>query len=395
MERAEVLVLGAGVGGLVAANLLAAEGYSVTVVEKSSVHLFQPGMLWIAFKGHSPSRYTRSVESLLDPRVRLVRGRVSRIDLAERLVALDDGRSLGYDRLIVALGAGLDYDAVPGHRRLLELYGDFFAGAEAARRLWENFSSMSEGTLLIGAADPLYKCPPAPHKAALLAADTLRRRGLLGRVRVVLALPFPREYPAESLAGVVGEKLRSMGVEVRTLFTVDSIDIENRTVSSLEGETIGFDVAAIIPFHTGPSVEVEPAEAVDDDGFFKVDKYTLEIAGYDDAYAIGDCSNAPTSKTGVTAHLAAEVVADRIAGLDSRFTGRTNCPIVADGEALFVISDYSHPPLPARFTRAKRLMEDLFIAAYWSSLRHPERWRSIFHAYFSATEPSKLAPRGW
>ena len=58
-EKKQVLVLGGGAGGLITGNLLAAHGYRVTIVEKSDYHLFQPGMLWIAFQGHSPERYMR------------------------------------------------------------------------------------------------------------------------------------------------------------------------------------------------------------------------------------------------------------------------------------------------------------------------------------------------
>ena len=392
MER--ILVLGAGPGGLVAANMLASHGYRVTLVERSDAHLFQPGMLWIAFQGHSPERYMKPVEELVKPGVELVRGTVEAVNLAEREVALSDGRRLSYDYLVIALGASLDYGAIEGHRELLEAYGDFFSGADSARRLWEAFSKMTSGTLVVAAADPLYKCPPAPHKAVLLASETIRRRGLSGRVRVVLALPFLHEYPSETIARIVAPKLEEAGVEVRTLFTVDRIDMASHKIYSLEGDEVEFDVAAVIPVHKGPRVRVEPAEAVDDDGFFKVDRYTLQIEGYDDAFAVGDCNNAPTSKTGVTAHLGAEVVAERIMGYDSRFNGRTNCPIVTDGEASFVISSYESPPVPVRFSVFKRLLEDAFIASYWSSLRDPEKWSPIFRAYFEATDPSRIGG-GW
>ncbi len=393
--KADILVLGAGTGGLVAGNLLAAAGYKVTLVEKSDVHLFQPGMLWIAYKGHSPERYMRPVSSLVRENVELIKGTVKTVDFAERKVTLEDGREIEYNIIIVALGASLDYDAIPGHRELFEAYGDFFGGADAAVRMWENFSKLKEGTLVIAAADPVYKCPPAPHKAAFLAADTLAKKGLLGRVKVVLAVPFVNVYPSETMAHIVEEKLKEKGVEYRTMFTVDSIDLENKTISSLEGEQLTFDIAAVIPVHGGPRIEVRPEGVADDDEYIKVNKYTLRVEGYDDAFAIGDCSNAPTSKTGVTAHIGAEVVVDQILGYDARFTGRTNCPIVTNGEASFVISTYSHPPIPVKFSKMKRLMEDLFIAAYWSSLKYPELWRPVFHAYFEATMPEALGERGW
>jgi len=395
MSGEHIVVLGAGTGGLVAANLLAHKGYRVTLVERSDTHLFQPGMLWIAFRGHNPSRYLRPVEELVDPSVNLVRGTVEAVNLHDRTVKLVDGRTLEYDRLIVALGVSLDWEAIEGLPEAREKYGDFYSGAGQAERLWESFSRMREGTLLVAVSDPLYKCPPAPHKAAFLASLTVMEKGLQGKVRVALAVPYSHAYPATSFSPLVEEKLEEAGVEVYTFFTLDRIDVEAGKAYSLEGEEVEFNVAAVIPPNRGPAITIEPGEAVDEDGFIKVDKETLEISGYDDAYAIGDCNNAPTSKSGVTAHLEAEVVVDRIEGWDARFNGRTNCPVVTDGEASFVITDYAHQAVPVRFTRFKRLLEELFIEAYWSSLRYPWRWKPVFHAYFQATMPGTLGGRGW
>jgi len=60
-----------------------------------------------------------------------------------------------------------------------------------------------------------------------------------------------------------------------------------------------------------------------------------------------------------------------------------------------VISSYEHPVIPVKFSKFKRMLEDLFIAAYWSSLRDPEKWRPAFKAYFEATDPTKLGESGW
>ena len=393
MAGKPVVVIGAGPGGLVSANLLAHEGVDVVLVSDSEESFFQPGNLFIAFKGEDPREYLRPVRSLLHPRARFVKGRVARVDLGERRVEMEDGRSLEYSSVVVAAGAGLDWDAVPGAREALERYGGFYSSPWDAVRLHESLRRLGEGTFLIAVADPVYKCPPGPHKGAFLSAQLLRRLG--SRARVVLALPFPHAYPSKVIADVVEERLGEAGIEVRTFFTLDSLDLEEGVARSLEGDEVRFDVAAVVPPHRGPGIRASPEEALDDDGYFRVDKHTLQIHGYDDAYAVGDCNNAPTSKSGVTAHLAAEVAAERILGYDARFTGRTNCPIILDGEALFVISDYEHPPVPARFTRFKRLLEDAFIAAYWSSLAKPWVWRPIFTAYFQATDPAVLGERGW
>lgn len=393
--KTEVLVLGAGAGGLVAANTIAHRGHQVTLIEKSPFHAFQPGNLFIAFQGHRPERYIRPVPSLVDPRVNLVQDMVTKLDLADRRVETKNGKVFEYEIIIAALGTALDMELVPGVAEAHEKFGSFFASPQLAEKLWTHIHRLATngGKLLVVVADPLYKCPPAPHKAAFLSDDTFKAYG--GKASVTLAVPFPHAYASGAISGAFEEEMAARGIEIVTGFTLDEIDVENGVATSLEGESVKFDVAAIVPPHKGPEVEVTPAEAVDGDGYFKVNKYTLQITDYDDAYAIGDCNNAPTSKTGVTAHLAADVVSDRIEGLDAKFTGRTNCPVLLDGKAAFVISDYDHPPVPLRFTVAKRLFEDFFVAAYWAQLRSPWKWRPVFHPYFEATQPARLGPRGW
>jgi len=396
VKKDRIVVLGGGTGGLIASNLLAHfGGYDVTLLEKSDIHYFQPGSLWVAFQGHDPDKYQKTLSTLVKPGVSLVKENVIGINLDERKVQTESGKEYEYDYLIVALGVSYDLDLVEGFREATKKYGSSFAGLKNAKRLWKNFSRLKEGKIVIAAADPSYKCPPAPHKAAFLAADTLKKKGLSDKVEVTLAVPFVREYPSETIAEIIKPKLNSAGIKTLTMFTAEKIDVETNKIYSMEGDELSYDLLSIVPAQSGPEVNVHPESAVDEDHYFKVDKHSLRIQDYDDAFAVGDCNNAPTSKTGVTAHLSAEVVAYGINGYPRKFTGRTNCPIITNGEALFVISDYDHPAVPVKPTKVKRYLEDFFVASYWSTLKHPERWEPIFEAYFTATEPEILKEGGW
>lgn len=395
MSSTRVVVVGGGGGGAILANLLEPHGFKVTVVDRSDRHHFQPGNLWIAFKGAPIEKFTRPMHSVLKRGVEFVQDEVVSVNLNERKVVTRSGRTLDYDVVVLASGAELDYDGIPGHRELLEKFGDFYSSPENARKLWETLSSVKEGSFVIGVGDPIYKCPPGPHKGAFLASELFRRRGLAGKVKVVLAVPVPHAYPSKTIADVIEPHLKAAGIELHTFFTVSEIDLERRKIVSLEGEELDFTVAAVVPPHSGPKYSVEPSEVRDASGYVKIDKYTSKIEGFDDAYAIGDCTNAPTSKSGVTAHLQAEVVAARLMGFDARYTGRTNCPVITDGLGLFVISDYDHPPIPARPSKFKRLMEDLFVATYWSAVKYPELWSPVFKAYFDATDEFIRRGEGW
>ncbi len=395
MNTEKILILGGGGGGAILANLLPNDEFEVSVIDKSEYHIFEPGTLWIAFKGEKKERFMRPIRQLLKPSVNLVHDEVISVDLNERLVKTKTGKEFMYDKVIIATGVNLDFDAIPGNRELMEAFGDFYSTLESAEKLWNTLWKMNDGRFVIAIADPIYKCPPGPLKGAFLSNELFAKRGLKEKVKVVLAVPFPHAYPAKSISDIIEPELEAKGIEVHTFFTVDSINTKEKKIYSLEGEELEYTIATIIPPHEGPGYEVKPTEVKDDSNYIKINKFTCKIEGFDDAYAIGDCTNAPTSKSGVTAHLQAEVVAARLKGYEAKFSGRTNCPLITDGKGLFVISDYDHPPVPVKLSVFKRLMEDLFLAAYWDAIRYPELWEPIFNAYFKATDPEVVKKYGW
>ena len=108
MQR--VVILGGGVGGTLTANLLARklrsrieqDKVSLTVVDQTGAHVYQPGFMYIAMGGERAANLTRPERSLLDKRVTLLVGEVVRIDEASRHIELADGLTLGYDQLVLA-----------------------------------------------------------------------------------------------------------------------------------------------------------------------------------------------------------------------------------------------------------------------------------------------------
>jgi len=185
--------------------------------------------------------------------------------------------------------------------------------------------------------------------------------------------------------------LKERGIEVETFFTVDSVDLDNKKLIALEGGEMPFDAAIIVPMHKGPKLKVIPEDVKDEDGFIKADKLTNQVAGFDDAFAIGDASTSTNARTGVTAHLQAKVVERRLRGEAAVNTGRTNCPTeLGFGLGTFVISDFKHPPVKLPPMRVFYAMKRFFADAYWDIVKYPEFWDPIFDTYFDATSPERL-----
>jgi len=118
---------------------------------------------------------------------------------------------------------------------------------------------------------------------------------------ILRVLPGMTEVATSMMKRRIRE-VKMPGIEAAEFFNLDYVDPKGRQLSSMEGEKVGYDM--LILASTQASIAVNP-DVRSHDSWIPVDKYRLNIAGYDDAYAIGDVAALPTAKTGVTAHLEA------------------------------------------------------------------------------------------
>ncbi|MBI3681082.1 MAG: NAD(P)/FAD-dependent oxidoreductase [Acidobacteria bacterium] len=111
--QSTIVVLGGGVGGMVAANGIRRQlpaAHRVVVVEKNSQHAFAPSFLWLMTGDRKPDQIRRPLAGLLRRGVELVQAEVIGIDPVHRKVRTS-AAEIAYDYLIVALGADLAPDA--------------------------------------------------------------------------------------------------------------------------------------------------------------------------------------------------------------------------------------------------------------------------------------------
>lgn len=391
--RERVLIVGGGDGGTILANALRHRAFDVTVLSQSSAHLFQRGLLYVAFRGAKP-RIVRDEHRLLGRHVRLVLDRATRIDLAGRVVTTAGDRSLGYDQLVVATGISTDPSQIPGLPELDDEVGDYHSTIAQAQKLWRRLDAFRGGTIAVGQSSPICKCPPSPIEGVLLVDELLRKRGLRHKSRLVFFTPYPRPYSAEPMNEIVEPILKERGIEVLTFFDVDRIDAGTSTIFSIEGDEIHYDLPIVIPPFVGADIDYEPADVLDESRFVVTDRRTLRIEGAERAFAIGDANNLPTSKAGVGAHLEAKVVARTLSGKPATFDGRTNCSLdVGGGRSTYIVGSYDAPVVKLRPTRFRHLTELGFSKIFWWSLRG---WvEPAVEAYFKLTEPApRKAPVG-
>ena len=370
---AEVIVLGGGVGGTLAANLVArhgGDGVHVRVVDTSGTHVYQPGFLYVALGRERPSALVRDERPLLRRDIELVRQAVRRIDPAARSVTLASGEELSYDALVLATGSRTVMEEVPGGEAAHEFYS--LAGAE---RLRDALVAFSAGRILVGVAGIPYKCPPAPVEFILMLDDELRRRRIREQCELKLLSPLNRAFTIESASALVQPILAERDIELCTFFNVESVDPVARTVTSLEDETLGFDLLVLVPPHRGQRV-IEDSGLGDARGWVPVDRRTLRLAAHESIWALGDATDIPISKSGSVAHFEAPVIAAQVL---HALTGRTTGPLEYDGQVMCFLEtgrgqattirfDYEHPPQSPQPARVWHWGKALFNKTYWHTV---------------------------
>ncbi len=362
-EAPRVVVLGGGVGGQVAANELCRRldgRVRVTLVEREAHHAFAPSFLWVMTGDRSAAAVTRPLRALLHPGVQVVTAEATGIDFAARRVETTAGQ-IEYEFLVVALGAELASDQIPG---LPEAAHGFYT-LDAAVRLREALRSISAGTVAVVVSSLPYKCPGALHEAAMLVADLVRRRGLAGRVAVHLFTPEPRPMPVAGPA--LGEAVRGMlddrGVHFHPGHALVAVDPASRELVFEGRGRVRADLIVAIPPHRAPAL-VREAGLANEAGWVPVDPRTLATSA-DGVFAVGDVTALPLPgrwkpdvplmlpKAGVFAHAQALVVARRLAAAiagttpTATFCGDGFCMLEAGGALAGVAyGDFFAQPAP-------------------------------------------------
>jgi NADH dehydrogenase len=233
-----VVIVGAGFGGLNAAQALAKTPVRITVIDQKNFHTFQPLLYQVATAGLSPGEIAAPIRSILrsHKNIEVLMAEVTGFDLDQRRVETAEG-SIPYDYLIVAAGASHAYfghddwepyapglktieDALEIRRRVLlafELAERHAAGGETAMPL--NFVVVGGGPTGVELAGTLAEISRHALAHEFRSIDPASTHILLieGGPRVLATY-------SEDLSRSAQEQLNHLGVEVRTSTTVTCIE---------------------------------------------------------------------------------------------------------------------------------------------------------------------------
>ena len=331
--KCDVLILGAGFGGLELATTLSealGDEIDVTLIDKGDAFVFGYSKLDVMFGRTTLDAVRLPYRDLVKPGVRFLQETVTAIEPEARHVSTNAG-TYEADVLVVALGADYDLDATPG----LAQAGNEFYSVDGAERLAELLPSFSQGRAIVGVCGAPFKCPPAPSEAALLLHDYLSARGVRDDCEISFVIPFGTPVPpspetSQALIGAFAER------DIRFIpdRRISSLDAARSLAVLDDGSELPFDIFLGVPKHRAPDVVI--ASGMTEDGYVPVSSRTLETR-FPSVYAVGDVATVGVPKAGVFAEGAARIVARSLIARLQRgeepggYDGRGSCYIEFGG----------------------------------------------------------------
>jgi NADH dehydrogenase FAD-containing subunit len=317
---ANVLILGGGFGGVIAAESLArqlSKEHQITLVSRSSKFIFYPELVRLAFGKCKPQDISFDLrEAMLDRRVRFIEGEVARIKLEKRRVVLAHGDvegELPYDYLIFALGRRLATERITGFYE----HSHNLLTVDGALNFGEALRGFHEGRAVIGQC-PEARLPVPVYETAFALARWSEERGEKDRVKITVVSPDAAdlEFGDAEIARALRKALAEHHIEYLPDFSINNVTPE--TVTTSNGRALNYSLLMLLPPFRGPGA-VRGLGITDDEGFIGVD-WAMRVQGVERIYAVGDCVNFGGPKMGHMAVHQAEVAAANVAleieGLD-------------------------------------------------------------------------------
>ncbi len=314
--RASVVVLGGGFGGLETAfdlRLLVGDRADITLVSDQDHFLFKPNSIYVPF-GLDPDRLKVSLAKPAAKRgIELVQARAHEIDPDARQVRVD-GRSLGYDQLVIATGSDMRPGEIPGlaeHARTMWTPAEMLELREAFERTLAA-AKAGERRRVLFLIPPNNKCAGPLYEIVLMFETWLRRKGGRDATSITWAT-YEQGYIqafGPRLHDLVTEEFERRGIEGRTDWVVKGVDAKG--VDFENGERLDHDLLVAFP----PYIASTPFAGLeaDDRGFLATDLATRRVQGHPEIYAVGDAGDFPV-KQAFLAFLQGDAAASQIASV--------------------------------------------------------------------------------
>jgi len=355
----QVVIVGGGTAGITVAARLArrwGKRLDIAVLEPSDKHYYQP--LWtLVGAGVAPKQITERCEAAVMPSgVQWIRDAAAEFLPAENTIRTRDGKTITYDWLVVAAGLQIFWDKIPGLRESLGKGGvcsNYSFGT--VDFTWQAIREFKKGNAIFTNPSGAVKCGGAPQKIMYLADEHFRKAGVREKANVIYMSALPNIFAVERYRKTLEKVIARKEIDCRFQHELVEILPETheavfKSLESGERITLPYDLLHVTP-PMGPPTFLAASPLADEQGWIDVDRQTLRHKRYANVFALGDCSNLPTSKTGAAIRKQAPVLVRNLLAAtagrvpDAIYDGYTSCPLVTGyGKLVMAEFDYDKQP---------------------------------------------------
>ncbi len=370
----QILIVGGGNAGLSAASQLLKKNsnLSIGIIEPSEKHYYQPAWTLVGAGIFDIAKTEKSEADFIPKKTTWIKDAVTEFMPDSNSLQCKSGKSFSYDILIVCPGIQIDWNKIEG---LKETLGKNNVSSnysfEAAPYTWEMIKNFKGGTAIFTNPTSPIKCGGAPHKIMYLAVDYWRKQGILDKCNVHYLSGASVIFGVKEYAETLTQVVKDGNIKPHFGVNVTKIDAANSTVFYEEKNTDGvtelkqmkFDICHAVPAQSAPNfIKTSPlTDANNPYGYVEVNKNTMQHSCFKNIFALGDCTNAPCSKTGAAIRKQVPVVVSNVMAVlnnatpVAEYTGYSACPIPTQyGKLMLAEFDYTNTPkMTFPFNQAK------------------------------------------
>jgi len=356
----KILILGAGTGGTIMANKLAAgledNEWQITIIDQEKNHYYQPGFLFIPFGIYTKKDVIKEKKDYISSDVNLVMSSIELIEPTKNRVKLNDGTVISYDYLIVATGSDIHPEETEGMKEATWYKNIFdFYSIEGALALANYLKYWQGGKFVLNIVEMPIKCPVAPLEFIFLADWWFTVQGIREKVDIKFVTPLSGAFTKPKAAKYLDAFLQKKNIQTVPEFNIWKVDYNDNKIVSYDEQEVEYDLLVTIPTNMGDSL-IERSNLGDEMNFIPTNPHTLQSKDYENIFVIGDATDLTSSKAGSVAHYQSNIIVDNIIrSIDKRplnegFDGHATCFIESGfGKGIMVDFSYDVEPLPGRF----------------------------------------------
>jgi sulfide:quinone oxidoreductase len=362
-KSCDIVVVGGGSAGITTAarlrNLLRKEKVKaeILIIDPAETHYYQP--IWtLVGAGVYPREVSRRQErSLIPDGVHWLQEEARDFIPDRNVVVTEQGSVVSYRYLVVCTGLQLNWDQIPG---LAESVGKDGVCSnysyDTVESTWKNIREFKGGVAIFTQPLPPIKCGGAPQKIMYLADSYFRKSGVREKSKVVFCSAAASIFSVKKYTDTLNKVLKRKEIVTRFKHNLVALRPHKKeavfqNLDTNEEVVLHYDMIHVTP-PQGPCDFVKQSPLANADGWIDVDKTSLQHVRYPNVFALGDCSNLPTSKTAAAIRKQAPVVARNLVAemkkqpLSAAYDGYTSCPL-STGYRSLVMAEFDYNQNPA------------------------------------------------